>query len=840
MSKKKTNQEKPSKSSGNNIPQNNKTIRIESSNTSNVSLNFLEELDTRKVLLIFSGLIILMLAWVYKGFVFGRYAYMFRDIGSDSYNLIYPQFYHHAAYIQQFGIMPQWSFEQGLGQNVHPFWFDPISSILFLIFKTDSSSVMIWMQLIYMLLAGIFFFLFLKSLLIKNYPAFIGGILYTFCGYVVIGGTWTVDKFPLEVLHTAMLLYSTELYLTKKKWALFPITIALVGIHQPFDLYLYGLMLFVYITVRYAEKHSLKTVGYFKFLLFFLVLGMVGIGLGSFQLWSNLLQMIDSPRVSGNYSYANTLKSSPILSLGDWKQYATVFLRMFSSDILGDGKSYTGWQNYMEAPIFYCGFLSLLLAPQFFFQLNRKQKYIYGILIGVCLLVLIFPYFRYAFWLFTGDYYRTISLLIVCVLLFYGIRSLNFLYENGKVNFIVLGVTTVILLVIVNAVSAEGQVVDKSIKNIISVFLILYASLIAMSQSAKLKTLTFILLGIFVFIEAIYFSSNSLRRRDAFTKQELNEEGVGFKDGTVDAIKYLKEKDNSFYRIEKGYASGLAIHGSVNDTKIQGYYGTRSYHSFNQLNYVKFLESVKLIKENDENSSRWLYGVFASPLIQRLCTVKYFLTKSPDASYLKNANQDSVAMFKDVKVFRLKDTLPLGVTFDSYVSEENFEKLDSMSRQAILLQAVAVNKELQTKLKGFKEISSVTLPPEGITLEALKSWTDKAKQDTLQIKEFLPNLIKGDIQLDASKVLFLAIPHDKGWFATVDGKSAVIEKVDAGLMGIVLEKGKHQIELKFDPPYVREGTYVSIFSLLIWGAGIVFFSLRKKKENQTFNEETIV
>ena len=48
MSKKKTNPEKPSKSSDNNTPQpqNNKTFRVESSNSSNVSLNFLEKLDT--------------------------------------------------------------------------------------------------------------------------------------------------------------------------------------------------------------------------------------------------------------------------------------------------------------------------------------------------------------------------------------------------------------------------------------------------------------------------------------------------------------------------------------------------------------------------------------------------------------------------------------------------------------------------------------------------------------------------------------------------------------------------------------------------------------------------
>ena len=87
--------------------------------------------------------------------------------------------------------------------------------------------------------------------------------------------------------------------------------------------------------------------------------------------------------------------------------------------------------------------------------------------------------------------------------------------------------------------------------------------------------------------------------------------------------------------------------------------------------------------------------------------------------------------------------------------------------------------------------------------------------------------------LTTPKVLFLAIPHDKGWSATVDGKETVIEKVDAGLMGLLLEKGNHKIELKFEPPYAREGTYISIFSLLLWGVGIFFFNARKKKITET-------
>jgi len=419
--------------------------------------------------------------------------------------------------------------------------------------------------------------------------------------------------------------------------------------------------------------------------------------------------------------------------------------------------------------------------------------------------------------------------LMVCLLLFFSMRALNFLYESGKVNIIALVATSVLLLIIVNTVVAEGQTVSKSVKSMANIFLILYTGFIFMSRVSNLRVLAFSLIGILALIEVVYFSSNSLSKRDALTKQELNEEGVGMKDGTVEAVKYLKEKDPNFYRIEKNYTSGVAIHQSTNDAKIQGYYGTRSYHSFNQLNYVKFLESVKLLRINDETSSRWLYGVIGSPLVQRLCNVKYFLAKGVDAAAMRGGNQDSVAMFRDVKVFVLKDNLPLGVTFDQYIPEADYNKLDSLDRQITVLQAVNVGKDFEQKLKGLSKITSPTVPAEGVTLVALKSWVDKLKQDTLQITSFTDNLIKGKVQVDNPKILFFAIPFDKGWSVKVDGKEAPIEKVDAGLMGVLLEKGNHEVELQFAPPTVKEGSYVSIASILLWGVAVAFFSFRKKK-----------
>ncbi|WP_394991670.1 YfhO family protein [Emticicia sp.] len=805
---------------------------------SDTSENILLVFFQRYGIVILPIILIIVASILYKDFLFGKNVFLFKDIGSDSYNFDYPKFYHLADYWEKYG-SPSWSFEQGLGQNMHPYWFDPFSFLLILGGKEQIANNLIYGFLLELILAGLFFYLFLRTLKVQGFLAVLGGLLYAFSGYMVLGTTWQMSVFGTEVVYTALLLFALEKFISEKKWYFIPIPIAMIAIHLPFYLYLYTILIVVYYTLRFNEIQRWNFGKWFIGLLTIGIISVLGVGIGAFMFGSNVFQMFESPRGSGEFAYTNQLLSQPILGLADSVQRSTHFMRLFSTNMIGNAETFRGWNNYMEAPMFYCGLLSLVTVPQVFYFGNRKSKIIYGILLGLCFWVMLFPYFRYTFWLFTGDYYRTLGLFTLLALLYLNIRAIQSIIEEKKVGLLTLLATVVLVLIILFAF-APAENINKSLQKTAALLVITYAGIMYLISKKILLSVGIVALLLVCIGEMIFFSNNTtVNKRSRATKQEMNEASNGFRDATLDAIAYLKKADPSpFYRIEKDFTSGTAIHGSMNDAKVQGYYGSRTYQSFNQLNYVRFMRSVKLLNPKDETASRWIVGLISSPLLQRLCGVKYYLSKNPDAfAANQGMNMDSVATFGEVRVLKLKDTLPLGITFDTYISEDNFEKLDSVSRQVILLQSMAINKDFQAKLKGFKEITSVNLPPQGITIEALKTWIDKAKQDTLQIKEFFPNLIKGDIQLDVSKVLFLAIPHDKGWSAMVDGKVANIEKVDAGLMGILLEKGNHKIELKFEPPYVREGTYISILSVLLWGAGIVFFSLKKKKKK---NEEAKV
>ena len=398
---------------------------------------------------------------LYKDFLFGKYVFLFKDIGSDSYNFDYPKFYHLADYWEKAGL-PSWSFEQGLGQNIHPFWFDPFTFLLILGGKEQIANNLIYVFLLELLSAGLFFYLFLRTLKIQGFAAVLGGFLYAFNGYMVLGTTWQMSVFGTEVVYAALLLFTLEKFISEKIWYFIPIPIAMIAIHVPFYLYLYTILIVIYYTLRFAESQKWDFIKWFTGLASIGIVSILGVGIGAFMFGSNLFQMIESPRGSGEFAYANQLISQPILAVANSLQRSTHFMRLFLTNMIGNAETFRGWNNYMEAPMFYGGLLSLVAAPQVFYFGNRKSKIIYGILFGLCFGVMLFPYFRYAFWLFTGDYYRTLGLFTLLGLLFLNIRAIQQIIEEKKIGLIVLSVTVAIALITLFAF-APTETINKSL-----------------------------------------------------------------------------------------------------------------------------------------------------------------------------------------------------------------------------------------------------------------------------------------------------------------------------------------------------------------------------------------
>lgn len=93
-------------------------------------------------------------------------------------------------------------------------------------------------------------------------------------------------------------------------------------------------------------------------------------------------------------------------------------------------------------------------------------------------------------------------------------------------------------------------------------------------------------------------------------------------------------------------------------------------------------------------------------------------------------------------------------------------------------------------------------------------------------------VIKGSVDCKADGWFNLSIPYDDGFNIKVDGQERDYEMVDAAFIGFPLEKGRHEIEVSFTAPLLKEGKILSICGFVIFIiTGIAGVIKRRKLDN---------
>ena len=863
-----------------------------------------------------AGIIIGIGIFAFGKYLTGEYLFFFKDIGSDSINQNYPAIVHKINLLKE-GFFSEWSFYKGMGDKyVTGIASEPYGLIRQLIDfiggKSSGPNFYVYGRFLRIfiynfLFSGIIAYFYFRTLSVKKFSALIGSLLIVFSGYMVVGSGW---RFASHVFKAVFLLFAFEQLYLKKRWYFFPFAVIWLS-SNPYTLFIYTVFLFLYSIFRYFSEET-KLSNYLKLAGKMILLGFIGLLMNITTLLKAFLKMYYSPRVAGDASYSNLLSSGQDITehgnLG-----ATTILRFFSSDLIGTGSHFQGWSNYLEAPLFYIGLLTLLLFPQIFIHLNKRKKIIFGSFLSFWLLTLFFPYLRYMILAFTGDYFRLgFDFFIPFTILFFGIFALNKTDMNFKINIpLLLGTFIILIILLFFPYSSIPRIyINDGIRNIVVVLLILYSALLFLMSKPKYHNFSKAGILVLVVFELSYFSYQSYAERVPLTKKEFLKDKAGYADGSVKAVNYIKSIDKtSFFRTEKDYQSGNAIHGSLNDALAQGYYGTTSYSSFNQLNYVRFLEKTGLIQKGDETATRWITGLRGYPLLQTFANVKYNLSKSEHPEFIR-FGFDSIADKSGIKILKNRFYVPFGYTYDKYLTAEDFKSLmnyqislqslnliyqelsmsadaqtvntiieqlkpllrqkfpdlpsfeniiknkigidyfekyhltiskhsvNNFKNQLALLSGFIYEKTFNNKvvLSEFRQITpndtNIIVQAEQFNFETYKQKTDKLKEDTLQITSFKQSEISGKINLSKTKLLFFTIPFDKGWKIKVDGKKETLQRVNFGFTGIVLPKGKHQIELFYIPQYYVISNIISLLSVIVFWLYLGYFFLKKRKSRR--------
>jgi uncharacterized membrane protein YfhO len=730
---------------------------------------------------------------IFWKFLFLNNYLLYTDIGNDSYYQVFPYLKAINAFKLEDKLL-SWSFSFGTGQLVSGvFTGDIFNWLLFFINPKYIPKGMTLMECLKLFLTGFVYFNYLKNKSFSTALSIVGGTLVMISGYMIINASW-YNYFSYVGFLWVFWLFSLEKLLTGKlQWLV--IAIFLTAIDQSYNLYQFGLLSIFYLLI---QKQSIQN--WEKIIPRLSVAYIIGVMMGAVLLTANIFSIINSPRFDSKYSYVKQLYGTPIFGTASLIEVKTTFLRFFSNNIEGIGYGFTGYNIYVEAPLFFIGSIGLLLASQHLVKKNSKINYQAIAITFVVLIILLIPFFRYSFWLFSASYFRILSFAIGLLIFESGLKIVDDIFHkdfriNNKI--LIINVLTIIFLFFMFYEQPNFFYI-KSLFLIIIFFILIWLS--AKSQS---KILLYLILGLSLldgFIEAY----SAINNRPVLNAYDLKSK-KGFNDYSQDAIDWIKANDKEFYRIEKDFSSGNALISSLNDAMIQGYNGTKVFTSFNHISYVKYLKNMEELKFETEHDTRWIFGGLDRFEMLDNLAVKYILS---DGKF--NWSQTGCTLlktFENVKVYKNPNYVPMGSAYSNVIKESDFENLPILKKRDTMKNYLVVSDE---SLEEVIDISS-TSP----TVESIEK-SDK----NLSIISHDNNHFAGKIKNRDVTLLYFSIPYDKGWTIKVDGKDTKKIIANYGMTAIILKPGQHEIDVGYRLPYLTILLILSalgfVFLIIIW------------------------
>lgn len=149
-----------------------------------------------------------------------------------------------------------------------------------------------------------------------------------------------------------------------------------------------------------------------------------------------------------------------------------------------------------------------------------------------------------------------------------------------------------------------------------------------------------------------------------------------------------------------------------------------------------------------------------------------------------------------VYVYENPYALPIGITYDSYITQSEFDTLNSDVRSLAMLNTLVIKDEDQQKVANVlthQDISECAALTEGDLSTLVAAHSDE------QSYNFLTgvNTFSLDINSSSEKYAFFSVPYSDYWRATVNGKEEELLNIN-GLMALPIEEGLNNITFTYE------------------------------------------
>lgn len=666
-------------------------------------------------------------------------------------------------------------------------------NLLFLLFPfIDAWSLLILFQ---PLLAGIFMYMFIRSVKISQIGSLISGVAFMFCGFIT---SWmSYGTLGYAILFLPLVLFAVEkYYLTHKRrfLLLLSLTIPLSFFSGHFQISLYFLLFLVaYVIYKSFQTNSIQ---YTKYLLLYTFLGLL-------LAMPQILPSLEFYKQSLRSNLFQTLESIPL-------GYTPTFL---SPDFFGNPVTRNDWFGHYAEWNGYIGVLPFMLALYAFLRHRNKQT-IFLFFFGIFILLLAFStpvldlliklhipvistsaasriivLYSFVFAILSGfgwdSFYEDIQkrkfrLIFIWILSFLSIFSLLWI-----IIFFKLFLPTDKLII-----AKQNLILPTIIFSIVCLLSIVFYFRI----NKRYKLLLFFASCFFLLVA--FDMLRFVMKWQPFDPKNLVFPSVP----TTDA----------FQKIAGSYPRSFGNYGA----EVAVYYHLPSVEGYDPLYINRYGEFIgSLTNGHLQSSYRSLVsfpkdGTYTKQAID-LLNITYIVQKVSDEGQLWGFPFDKypfaqfTPIYKDAayRIYKNNAVLPHVFLTENYQVKSQPQKIiDALFAEGIDLRRTVV-------LEKNPHV------PFGSTI------------GSANIIIYTPNEITIATNAKNASLLFLSDAYYPGWQALVDGRQTEIYRADYAFRAIIVPAGEHTVVFKYRPMSFIMGCIVSFLGIL----GLISFSFKDKQ-----------
>lgn len=242
----------------------------------------------------------------------------------------------------------------------------------------------------------------------------------------------------------------------------------------------------------------------------------------------------------------------------------------------------------------------------------------------------------------------------------------------------------------------------------------------------------------------------------------------------------------------------------------------QAFHSIVPGSTMEFYDSIGVQRDVASRPDTAHYGLRA------LTSVKYLFDCDHDDEYFAGEDYASPAMVgwmyygnaNGFDIWENENYIPLGFTYDRYVTEEAYDETAQSNRELLMLKAlVLTDRQIQKWGDMLTELpkSEIHYSEDAYAADC----ADRAKL-TCDTFAYTNTGFTATISTKRDVPVFFSIPYESGWRAYVNGEKVDIEKVNVGFMAIRVNAGTNvKIEFVYETPGLLIGVLISAACILL-------------------------